>query len=131
MQDKQVKHKWYHDQRAKERHLSVGGNVYTKNFSSGPTWIPGAVQKRTGPLSCTIAVRNGQVVSRHIDQVRNRHVVSPAGTAVLLETTLQDVDKLPLPEPLSPVPSDDSIVQQTSGLNTSGHRRRQSGGRWR
>lgn len=100
--------------------------MYTKNFSSGPTWILGAVQKKTGPLSCTIALGNGQVVSRHIDQMRNRHVVSPAGTAVLLETTFQDVDKLPLPEPLSPVPSDDSVVQQTSGLTPEATR----GGRW-
>lgn len=43
-------------------------------------------------------------------------MVSPGGTAVLLEPSLQDIDELPSPEPLSPVPSEDSVIQQTSGL---------------
>ncbi len=115
MQDKQMKQKCYHDQHVKEQHLSVGDGVYTKNFRSGPIWIPGTVQKRTGPLSYTIALGNGQVVRRHIDQVRTRHVVAPAGTAVGLETSLLDVE-LPLPEPVSPAPSEDSVVQQTTGI---------------
>ncbi|KAL0151831.1 hypothetical protein M9458_052832 [Cirrhinus mrigala] len=118
VQDKQLKQKWYHDQHAKERHLSVGENVYTKNFSSGPTWISGTVQKKTGPLSYTIALGSGQVVRRHIDQVRNSQVVSPAGTAVGLESSLQDVTELPLPESISPAPSGDSVGQPTSGTTT-------------
>ncbi len=116
VQDKQMKQKCYHEQHAKERQLSVGDDVYTKNFSSGPTWIPGKVQKRTGPLSYTIKIGNGQVVRRHIDQVRTKHVVAPAGTAMELETSLQDVEELPLTEPVSPAPSEDSVVQQTTGI---------------
>ncbi len=100
-----MKQKCYYDQHAKERQLSVGDDVYTKNFSSGPTWIPGKVQKRTGPLSYIIELGNGQVVRRHIDQVRTKHVVAPAGTAMELETSLQDVEELPLTEPVSPAPS--------------------------
>lgn len=111
-----MKQKCYHDQHAKERHLSVGDGVYTKNFSSGPTWIPGKVQKRTGPLSYTIALGNGQVVRWHIDQVRTKYVVAPAGTDVELETSLQDVEELPLTEPVSPAPSEDNVVQQTTGI---------------
>ncbi|KAI2645108.1 hypothetical protein H4Q32_029747 [Labeo rohita] len=118
VQDKQLKQKWYHDQHAKERHLSVGENVYTKNFSSVPTWISGTVQKRTGPLSYTIALGSGQVVRRHIDQVRNSQVVSPAGTSVGLESSLQDVTELPLPESVSPAPSGDCVGQPTSGTTT-------------
>ncbi|RXN38335.1 putative protein K02A2.6-like protein [Labeo rohita] len=118
VQDKQLKQKWYHDQHAKERHLSVSENVYTKNFSSGPTCISGTVQKRTGPLSYTIALGSGQVVRRHIDQVRNSQVVSPAGTAVGLESSLQDVTELPLTESVSPAPSGDCVGQPTSETTT-------------
>ncbi len=34
----------------------------------------------------------------------------------LLETSLQDVEELPLTEPVSPAPSEDSVVQQTTGI---------------
>uniref|UniRef100_A0A8C5MWZ0 CCHC-type domain-containing protein n=1 Tax=Leptobrachium leishanense TaxID=445787 RepID=A0A8C5MWZ0_9ANUR len=77
VQEKQVKQKLYHDQHAKERHLREGDKVYTRNFGVGPSWIPGTVQKQTGPVSCTVALGNGQIVRRHIDQVRNRHVAYP------------------------------------------------------
>ncbi|XP_056330368.1 uncharacterized protein K02A2.6-like [Danio aesculapii] len=116
VQNKQLKQKWNHDLHAKERHVSVGENVYTKNFSLGPTWIPGTVQKRTGPLSYTIALGNGQVVRRHIDQVRTRQVASPAETAVGLDTSLQELEEGPLPESVDPVPSGNSVGQQASGM---------------
>lgn len=43
-------------------------------------------------------------------------MVMPAGTAVGLETSLEDVEEMPLPEPVSPAPSEDSVVQQTTGI---------------
>lgn len=46
IQTKQVKQKFYHDCYAKERHLDEGDQVYTRDVSLGPTWIPGNVQKR-------------------------------------------------------------------------------------
>uniref|UniRef100_A0A8C5QT05 Gypsy retrotransposon integrase-like protein 1 n=2 Tax=Leptobrachium leishanense TaxID=445787 RepID=A0A8C5QT05_9ANUR len=94
VQEKQVKQKLYHDQHAKERHLREGDKVYTRNFGVGPSWIPGTVQKQTGPVSCTVALGNGQIVRRHIDQVRNRHVAYPEDLQSLAEPLTQDMEIL-------------------------------------
>lgn len=76
VEHKQLKQKQHHDLHAKERSVLVGDPVYTRNFSGGPTWVPGAVEERTGPVSCTVSLGNGKIVRRHIDQVRHRHMVS-------------------------------------------------------
>lgn len=68
----QWKQKEYHDKRARERSFSEGDAVYTRNFSYGPAWLPGTVEKLTGPVSCTVLLGNRRVVKRHIDQVRCR-----------------------------------------------------------
>uniref|UniRef100_A0A8C5MGF4 Gypsy retrotransposon integrase-like protein 1 n=1 Tax=Leptobrachium leishanense TaxID=445787 RepID=A0A8C5MGF4_9ANUR len=94
VQEKQVKQKLYHDQHAKERHLREGDKVYTRNFGVGPSWIPGTVQTQTGPVSCTVALGNGQLVRRHIDQVRNRHVAYPEDLQSLAEPLTQDMEIL-------------------------------------
>lgn len=77
VQHKQWKQKEQHDQHAKGRSLQGGAPVYTKNFSFGPTWIPGTVEQVTGPVSCTVLLGSGQRVRRHVDHVRHR----PASTS--------------------------------------------------
>lgn len=94
LQEKQMKQKFYHDRHAKKRHVTEGDQVYTKNFGSGPIWIPGTVQKQTGPVSCTVALGNGQVVRRHIDQVRSRYAVPAEETLELEETSLKEEEEL-------------------------------------
>lgn len=44
-------------------------NFY-KNYGYGPKQIPGTTESCTGPLSCTVLIGNGQVVRRHVDQIR-------------------------------------------------------------
>ncbi|XP_056097641.1 uncharacterized protein K02A2.6-like [Rhinichthys klamathensis goyatoka] len=94
VQEKQMKQKFYHDRHARERLVTEGDQVYTKNFGSGPIWVPGTVQKQTGPVSCTVALGNGQIVRRHIDQVRNRHVGPTEETLVLEEQSGKEGEEL-------------------------------------
>lgn len=89
-----MKQKFYHDRHARKRQVTEGDQVYTKNFGSGPIWVPGTVQKQTGPVSCTVALGNGQIVRRHIDQVRNRHVGLSEETLVLEETSRKEGEEL-------------------------------------
>ncbi|KAL7837373.1 hypothetical protein SRHO_G00270840 [Serrasalmus rhombeus] len=88
VRQKQLKQKEYHDHQARERSVNIGEEVYTQNFAPGPTWIPGTVEKRTGPVSYSITLGSGNTVRRHIDQVRCRH-------PTVLSSTLDVVDVLP------------------------------------
>ena len=67
-----LRQKHCHDLQAKGRSLEVGDPVYTQNFGSGPMWIPGVVEQRTGPVPCKVVLGNGKVVRRQIDQVKSR-----------------------------------------------------------
>ena len=47
--------------------------MYAEDFSaSNEKWIPGVVQKVTGPLSYHIQFHDGRVIRRHIDNVKSR-----------------------------------------------------------
>lgn len=72
VQQKQLKQKENHDTRSKQRSFASGDDVLIRNYSYGPKWIPGVVQDCSGPLSYTVSVGSGQVMKRHVDQVRSR-----------------------------------------------------------
>ncbi|GBO46544.1 hypothetical protein AVEN_35004-1 [Araneus ventricosus] len=54
------------------RSFSPNDAVYIKNHSAGPTWIPGTVIEKAGPLSYKNVTPDGRTVRCHIDQMRNR-----------------------------------------------------------
>lgn len=72
---KQAKQKEYHDAHSKWRSFSPGADVYVRNYSHGPTWVPAIIVGSTGPVSYTVQMGDGRVVRRHVDQVRKRHVI--------------------------------------------------------
>ncbi|XP_060092557.1 uncharacterized protein K02A2.6-like [Heteronotia binoei] len=47
-----------------------GDPVYAKNFASGPEWVAGRVLRVTGSRSYEVTTEGGQVLRRHIDQLR-------------------------------------------------------------
>ncbi|XP_061156017.1 uncharacterized protein K02A2.6-like [Syngnathus typhle] len=100
VQQKQLKQKENHDTRSKQRGFTSGEDVLIRNYSYGPKWIPGVIQNTSGPLSYTVSVGTGQVVKRHVDQVRARF--SNLETTVEKEKNLvffpETVAKIPLPE---------------------------------
>ncbi|XP_039187575.1 uncharacterized protein K02A2.6-like, partial [Crotalus tigris] len=50
------------------RQLLVGAPVWARNYGPGHTWVPASVSRITGPLSYEVALDNGRVLRRHIDQ---------------------------------------------------------------
>lgn len=72
VQGKQLKQKQAHDTTKKLRSLAPGDQVYIRNYSYGPKWIPAVIQDISGPLSYTVVIGSGQTMKRHVDQVRAR-----------------------------------------------------------
>ncbi|XP_045120478.1 uncharacterized protein K02A2.6-like [Portunus trituberculatus] len=70
---KQSRQVYDHDRRCRARIVTVGDNVFVKNFPSLiPRWIPGVVMEQLSPLSFRIQLQTGRVVQRHLDHVRQR-----------------------------------------------------------
>jgi hypothetical protein len=62
----QLKQKLYHDIHAKERSFKSGDNVFVKNFSSGPCWLPGVISEKTGPVSYIVQIAGNRLVRSRI-----------------------------------------------------------------
>ena len=66
----QASQKAHHDQHSRARELCVGQRVLVRNYRPGENWIPGTVVDRRGPLSYTVRIADGQLLHRHIDQLK-------------------------------------------------------------
>ena len=65
----QIKQKEQHDSKSRERKLNVGDNVFVKNYHHGDKWLPGMIQKKTGPVSFVVKLTDGRV--RRCHQLRS------------------------------------------------------------
>ena len=79
-----------------------------RNFSSGPTWLPGTVIATRGPLSFEVKLTDDRVVRRHIDHVRSR----TAGTFVSTDDQ-DDLDDVDLPTISPEEPTRGAQVEDT------------------
>jgi len=80
IRQKQLKQKEQHDTHSKWRSFSPGDDVYVRNYSYGPKWIPAVVGENTGPVSCKVRTGDGQSKRRHVDQIRKNHVTEISDT---------------------------------------------------
>lgn len=71
VQFRQLSQKSHHDQRARERAFQPGDTVSVRNFSEN-NWMPGVIEKASGPLSYQIKLEDGRIVRRHIDHILAR-----------------------------------------------------------
>ncbi|XP_056136247.1 uncharacterized protein K02A2.6-like [Lampris incognitus] len=71
-QQKQMKQKQAHDGHTKLRSLAPGDEVFIRNYSYGPKWIPAVVESLSGPVSYTVTVGSGQTMKWHVDQVQTK-----------------------------------------------------------
>ncbi|XP_071040047.1 uncharacterized protein [Parasteatoda tepidariorum] len=55
-----------------QRSLSVDDLVFVRNYGQGPKWFPATVIKLTGPVSYQAVTTGGDIVKRHVDQMRKR-----------------------------------------------------------
>ena len=74
VEDRQSKQKKQHDERACVQKLVVGEEVYVRNYHGGEKWLPGVIEKRTGPVSFLVKLSDGRDRRCHQDQVRKRTV---------------------------------------------------------
>ena len=73
VEDKQWKQKLAHDNQKAPRTFEEGDPVFAEDFTaSSEKWLPGVIQKVTGPLSYRIQLADGRVVRRHVDNMRAR-----------------------------------------------------------
>ena len=76
--------KLQHDRHAIDREISVGDNVFVRNFSSlGSKWLPGVVIESTSPLSFRVKTNSHGIVRRHQDQIRISHACSDSDYPVI------------------------------------------------
>ena len=68
----QEKQKQAHDAHARVREFKIGDLVYARNYSTGPTWIPGTVTKVNGSVTYHVQLDDGREIRRHADQLRSR-----------------------------------------------------------
>ena len=63
VEERQWKQKQIHDKAKMLRKHKEGDQVYAEDFSaSNKIWIPGVVQKVTGPLSYYIQLHDGRII---------------------------------------------------------------------
>ena len=92
VEGKQWKQKLSHDTSRTDRKFQEGDEVYAEDFSaSNEKWIPGVIQKVTGPLSYHIQLSDGRVIRRHVDSVRSRSSQSDQNREEI-SPTLSDFD---------------------------------------
>ena len=60
--------------------------MFIRNFTKGPTWLPGTVLQKQGPRTFTIKLMNGRIWRRHVNHIRYRSV------DITATTELEDFD---------------------------------------
>lgn len=89
--DKQEKSKLQHDTSAYNRDIFVGDCVQARNFASGPKWLFGTVEEKTGPVSYTVRLEDGRLWRRHVDHIRTRFPVEPSVPRVVQQRVVEDM----------------------------------------
>lgn len=132
VESKQWTQKLAHDTTKSDRKFKEGDSVYAEDFSATTEkWIPGVIQKVTGPLSYHIQLGDGRVIRRHVDSVRSRpgertqpedttleaEGVSPALQGVESTDTNAPVGPVDLPPVLTPPSPDPTPAIRRSARN--------------
>nr|XP_034970897.1 uncharacterized protein K02A2.6-like [Zootoca vivipara] len=71
------------------RIFQQGDPVYTKNYRSGPVWIPVTVSRPTDPVSYEVEIEGAGSLRRHVDQLRQRWPIRED------ESATREVEQLP------------------------------------
>ena len=78
-----------------------------RNYTNSPTWLSGEIKEIRGPLSYTVPLLDGQLVKKHVDQIRYRTVTVPdASEDDFLPTPVVELPPLAAttaPNPSAPV----------------------------
>ena len=114
VRSKQAKQEQHHDQHAHHREFQVGQRVMTRNYRSGPDWIPGTITARKGPVTFTVCVENGQLWKRHVDQLKSLSAMSPQTEFAHSSDSDTDFNMIPTTPTSNQEQSDPESNQATS-----------------
>ena len=78
--DSQWSRKQRHDLHVKEHTMMKGAQVYARNFSQGPKWVPGILLESNGPIAFEVELEDGRMWRRHQDHVIHRASDPPLPT---------------------------------------------------
>ncbi len=68
----QLQQKGKHDAHSLDRSMQAGDTVFVRNYHQGDKWLPGTLEKQTGPVSFAVRLSDGRHRRCHQDQVRKR-----------------------------------------------------------
>lgn len=72
VQQNQEKQKEARDAHARVREFQVGDKIFVRNYRGRTVWLAGVVTRKEGKTVYLVQTRNGDIIRRHIDQMRSR-----------------------------------------------------------
>ena len=72
VRQQQAIQKQNHDTHAKQRDINTGMEVCVFNNQGTPKWLPGTIEKISGPVSVVVKLSDGCTLRKHIDDLRPR-----------------------------------------------------------
>ena len=101
--------------RKQKRKLEVWENVFVRNYQpGGEKWLPGVIQKETGPVSFRVKLSDGQHRPCHQDQVWKRSATVPQDSVVEPDVTISPSEPSIPTEESTPVVTDSSTSESDS-----------------
>ena len=99
-QEKQIKN---HSRNPRKTNLDKNSPVMARNYGRGNKWLPGTVERKTGPLSFKVRLKSGNLIKRHQDQLHNRGIPDVSlpearGDLVSEDTPSQDTRQIQPPQ---------------------------------
>ena len=92
-----------------------------KNNHLGDKWLPGVIQKKTGPVSFVVKLTHGRLHRCHQDQLHRHSLQVHMNSSVESEISVSSTEiSLPLASPTEPpVPTPETNVEGPSAMDPS------------
>ena len=116
LQENKQLRRFQHDKHAVDRDISVGDDVFVRNFSlHGGKWLPGLVVECTGPLSYKVKTATHGIVRRHQDQIQtsvHHYTEDPISDSLVNEDLTLPQGHRPRSLSVDSDPKDNSVQEQ-------------------
>ena len=104
---KQAKPKEWHDEHAKSRSLVLGVAVLARDYGGADKWVSGIILQRLGPVTYDKEISNGQIIKRHIDQLKPRVEARTPSEILLQNPTVLNNQYYPIEDAVRVTPDMD------------------------
>ena len=92
------------DQHVRPRSVSMGDDVFVRNYSNTKLpWMAGKVVESTGPISAKVALDDEKIVRRHLDQINSSNTKNSSSIASdVIQQNNTSTEETPTPEIQAP-----------------------------